>query len=240
MFSATLEMVLSVAYREALSRRHAHLTLEHLLYAIAHDPAGEEILQACGGRPGPPARGAERVPRDLAGEAAPRRGGEPTQTLAFRRVLQTAVLHTQSAGREEANVGDVLAAIMQQPKSQAAQLLAAQGVTRLDVLNFISHGVTKVPLAAAARGARPRRRRRGAHRRARPALRLCGEPHRARARGDARPAGGPARRDPARAGGALPPAQEQPRVRGRGRGRQDRAGGRAGPAPAGRGRAAAS
>jgi ATP-dependent Clp protease ATP-binding subunit ClpA len=146
MFSATLEMVLSVAYREAVSRRHAFLTLEHLLYAIAHDPAGEEILLAC-------AADLDRLRRELReyletsleklpSEAA----AEPSQTLAFRRVLQTTVLHTQSAGREEANVGDVLAAIMQQPKSRAAQLLGGQGITRLDILNFISHGVTKVPL----------------------------------------------------------------------------------------------
>jgi ATP-dependent Clp protease ATP-binding subunit ClpA len=148
MFSATLEMVLSVAYREAVSRHHAFLTLEHLLYAIVHDPAGEEILMGC-------AVDLDRLRRDLReylesslerlpSDAAP----EPAQTLAFRRVLQTTVLHTQSAGRDEANVGDVLAAIMQQPKSRAAQLLAGQGVTRLDILNFISHGVTKVPTAA--------------------------------------------------------------------------------------------
>src|SRR5262245_12218752 len=136
MFSATLEMVLSVAYREAVSRRHAFLTLEHLLYAIAHDTSGEEILVAC-------AVDLDRLRRELReyleqslerlpAEAAP----EPSQTLAFRRVLQTTVLHTQSAGRDEANVGDVLAAIMQQPKSRAAQLLSAQGVSRLDILNF--------------------------------------------------------------------------------------------------------
>src|SRR5206468_8022228 len=73
---------------------------------------------------------------------------DPEQTLAFRRVLQTAILHVQSAQRSEANAGDVLAAILQQPQSYAAQLLADQGITRLDVLNFISHGITKAPLAA--------------------------------------------------------------------------------------------
>ena len=61
---------------------------------------------------------------------------EPEQTTAFRRVLQTAILHVQSAQRSEANVGDILAAILQQPKSYAAQLLADQGVTRLDVLEL--------------------------------------------------------------------------------------------------------
>ncbi len=148
MFSPSLEMVLNVAFREAVARRHAHLTLEHLLYAVANDPAGEEILRACG-------VDLERLRVDLRRhldervESLPKGNEhEPVQTLAFRRVLQAAVLHVQSAGRDEANVGDVLAALLQQPKSQAARLLAAQGVTRLDVLNYISHGVTKLPAPA--------------------------------------------------------------------------------------------
>ena len=71
--------------------------------------------------------------------------------MAFRRVLQTAILHVQSAQRDEANAGDILAAILQQPKTHAAQLLAEQGVTRLDILNYISHGIAKVPLAGRRR-----------------------------------------------------------------------------------------
>ena len=74
------------------------------------------------------------------------RAREPAQTLGFRRVLQTAVLHVQSAGKDEVRSGDVLAAILQQPKAYAAELLKAQDVTRLDVLNYISHGISKVPL----------------------------------------------------------------------------------------------
>src|SRR5262245_61317881 len=70
---------------------------------------------------------------------------EPAQTVAFRRVLQTAAMHVQSAQREEIQAGDILAAILQQPQTRAAQLLAAQGVTRLDVLEFLSHGITKTP-----------------------------------------------------------------------------------------------
>ena len=145
MFSPALELILSVAYREAVTRRHAHLTVEHLLYAAAHDPAGEEILRAC-------AVDVERLRRELRRyleeevEQLPRgKEQEPTQTLAFRRVIQMAVLHVQSAGKDQANLGDILAALLQQPKSKAAQLLSAQGVSRLDVLNFISHGVSKVP-----------------------------------------------------------------------------------------------
>ena len=81
--------------------------------------------------------------------------------MAFRRVLQAAVMHVQSAGRDEANAGDVFAAILQQPKSHAAQLLAAQGITRLDILNYISHGISKMGAgglgASVPRTARPTR-----------------------------------------------------------------------------------
>jgi ATP-dependent Clp protease ATP-binding subunit ClpA len=147
MLSPAVEVVLSVALREAFSRRHGHLTLEHLLFAVANHPAGEEILQACGVDLNRLRADLRRYLEDQV-EALPRgREQEPSQTLAFRRVLQAAVLHVQSAGREEASVGDVLAALLQQPKSPAAQFLGAQGVTRLDVLNYISHGVTKVPRA---------------------------------------------------------------------------------------------
>jgi ATP-dependent Clp protease ATP-binding subunit ClpA len=76
----------------------------------------------------------------------PRRS--PAQTLSFRRVLQTAVLHVQSSGRSQAEVGDLLAAVLQQTKSHAAALLTAQGITRLDVLNFISHGISRGPASA--------------------------------------------------------------------------------------------
>ena len=144
MFSAALEMVLNVALREALTRRHGHLTLEHLLYAVANHPAGEEILRACAVDLDKLRADCSKYLDDSVERLPKGKDQEPAQTLAFRRVLQTAVLHVQSAGREEAHVGDVLAAILQQPKSQAALLLAAHGVTRLDILNYVSHGVTKV------------------------------------------------------------------------------------------------
>jgi ATP-dependent Clp protease ATP-binding subunit ClpA len=145
MFSASLERVLNLAAREAMVRRHADLTIEHLLFAAAHDPEGEEILEASGAD-------VARLRRELAEfleqtmqrlPANSRR--PPQQTLAFRRVLQTAVVHVQSAGKDEAGVGDMLAALMRETRSHAVELLGAQGVTRLDVLNFISHGVRKVP-----------------------------------------------------------------------------------------------
>ena len=145
MFSAALELILNVAYREAASRGHTHLTLEHLLYALVHDPEGEKILIACGGDLPALRHSLDEFLSTL--EQFPRgaQGREPDQTLAFQRVLQTAVLHVQSAGKDEVRFGDVLAAILQQPNSYAAELLQSQGITRLDVLNYISHGIAKNP-----------------------------------------------------------------------------------------------
>ncbi|HET9371560.1 MAG TPA: ATP-dependent Clp protease ATP-binding subunit ClpA [Vicinamibacterales bacterium] len=143
MFSASIAIVLELAYREAVSRRHAYLTLEHLLFALCHDTEGERILKGCGAD-------LQKLRSELSDYLedsieALRRGHErePEQTAAFRRVLQTAVLHVQSAQRAEVQAGDVLAAIMQQPKSHAAKLIEAQGITRLDILEFISHGIAK-------------------------------------------------------------------------------------------------
>jgi ATP-dependent Clp protease ATP-binding subunit ClpA len=147
MFSASVEAILHIAYREAVSRRHAYLTLEHLLYALLHDTDGERILAACGANLAVLRRQLNEYLDESIEQLGRGRDREPEQTAAFRRVLQTAVIHVQSAQRDEAHVGDVLAAILQQPKAHAAVLLAQQGVTRLDVLEFISHGIAKNPLA---------------------------------------------------------------------------------------------
>ena len=146
MFSQTVERVLAITFREAVSRRHTHVTVEHLLYVLAHDPDGEKILQACGADvPTLSQALAEFLDRSM--EKFPSAvEGEPEQTAAFRRVLQTAVLHVQSAGRDEVREGDLFAAILQQPKTHAAHLLSDQGISRLDILNYISHGISKVPL----------------------------------------------------------------------------------------------
>jgi len=144
-FSASLAAVLQIAFREAVSRRHAYLTPEHLLYVLAHDPDGERILGACGAD-------LAQLRHDLGAyldtsieQFTRGKDREPEQTAAFRQMLQTAVLHVQSAQREEAHAGDVLAALLQQPKTYAARLLAEQGITRLDILEYISHGIAKRP-----------------------------------------------------------------------------------------------
>lgn len=148
MFSPSLEVILTVAYREAAARRHTHLTLEHLLYALAHDPDGERILAACGADLPQLRRDLDKYLDEHIEQFSRGQQKEPEQTMAFRRVLQTAVLHVQSAGRQEVQSGDVLAATLQQSKSYAAQLLANQGVSRLDILEYITHGISKVPPAS--------------------------------------------------------------------------------------------
>ena len=145
MFSASVELLLSVAFREATARRHTHLTLEHLLYVLAHDTEGERILGACGADL-PKLRQELDKYLQKSVEQFPRgQQKEPDQTLSFRRVLQTAVLHVQSSGKGEVEAGDLIAAMLQQARSYAAQLLESHGITRLDVLNYISHGIAKVP-----------------------------------------------------------------------------------------------
>src|SRR3954462_13260426 len=148
MFSPSLEVILTVAYREAAARRHTHLTLEHLLYALAHDPDGERILSACGADLPQLRRDLDKYLDEHIEQFSRGQQKEPEQTMAFRRVLQTAVLHVQSAGRQEVQSGDVLAATLQQSKSYAAQLLPGQGVSRLDILEYITHGISKVPPAS--------------------------------------------------------------------------------------------
>jgi ATP-dependent Clp protease ATP-binding subunit ClpA len=146
-FSASVELLLSVAFREATARRHTHLTLEHLLYVLAHDTEGERILSACGADL-PKLRQELDKYLQKSVEQFPRgQQKEPDQTLSFRRVLQTAVLHVQSSGKGEVEAGDLIAAMLQQSRSYAAQLLDSHGITRLDVLNFVSHGIAKVPSA---------------------------------------------------------------------------------------------
>ena len=120
--------------------------------ALAHDLDGERILAACGADLPQLRKDLDKYLNEQVEQFSRGQQKEPEQTLAFRRVLQTAVLHVQSAGRQEVQSGDVLAATLQQNKSYAAQLLAAQGVTRLDVLEYITHGISKVPPAHSPSG----------------------------------------------------------------------------------------
>jgi ATP-dependent Clp protease ATP-binding subunit ClpA len=139
-----LQLTLQAALREAIARRHRYLTIEHLLYALLHDEQGLEVLRNSGARVGRLRRELEQFfDEDLEKHD----GSEPVQTqqtLAVHRVLQAALHHAESAEKDEVHAGDLVAAIMQEPDSHAVALLRAQGVSRLDVLQYISHGISKL------------------------------------------------------------------------------------------------
>jgi ATP-dependent Clp protease ATP-binding subunit ClpA len=140
----SLQLTLNAAYRESMVRRHAYLTVEHLLYALLHDEAGAEILRHSGAELSALKSALDKFfAEDL--ETVP--GDEPyetQETLAFHRVIQQAVTHCESAEKEEVDSGDLLAALFQEPDSFAVNLLRSQGVSRLDMLQYISHGVSKL------------------------------------------------------------------------------------------------
>jgi ATP-dependent Clp protease ATP-binding subunit ClpA len=138
-----LHLTLQAALREAVVRRNPYLTVEHLLYALAHDRRGEEILVHAGAHlPALKAALEKFLTDDL--ERVP--GEDPVetrQTLAFHRVLQHALAHCASAEKPEVDAGDLLAALFQEPDSYAVTLLRSQGVSRLDLLHYVSHGISK-------------------------------------------------------------------------------------------------
>ena len=139
-----LQLTLQAAHREAVVRRHAYLTLEHLLYALIHTEEGATILLHAGADVDRLRVELERFfDEDL--ESVP--GDDPVetlQTLAFHRVVQTAIDHTANAEKEEVEIGDLIVALFNEPDAHAMTLLRAQGVSRLDLLRYISHGESKL------------------------------------------------------------------------------------------------
>jgi ATP-dependent Clp protease ATP-binding subunit ClpA len=149
MIAQELEVSLHMAFVEARQKRHEFITVEHLLLALLDNPSAAEALRCCGGQ-------LEQLRRDLSNfivEHTPSIEGDAdidTQpTLGFQRVIQRAILHVQSSGKKEVNGANVLVAIFGEKDSHAVYYLLKQGITRLDVVNFISHGISKVPQATA-------------------------------------------------------------------------------------------
>ena len=144
MFSKDLELTIGQCYREARERRHEFMTVEHLLLALLENPSAAAVLRACGAdltKLGQELRSiiGETVPVLPAGDE---RDTQPT--LGFQRVLQRAVYHVQSSGRKEVTGANVLVAIFSEKDSHAVYFLGQQDVSRLDVVNYISHGVAKI------------------------------------------------------------------------------------------------
>ncbi len=144
MIAQELEVSLHMAFVEARQKRHEFITVEHLLLALLDNPSAAETLRACGGN-------IEQLRKDISrfiDEHTPSIDGKDdidTQpTLGFQRVIQRAILHVQSSGKKEVNGANVLVAIFGEKDSHAVYYLQKQGITRLDVVNFISHGISKI------------------------------------------------------------------------------------------------
>ncbi|MFA5516431.1 MAG: ATP-dependent Clp protease ATP-binding subunit ClpA [Desulfuromonadales bacterium] len=152
MFSQEVQITFTLAVREAQRRQHEYLTTEHVLYAILFEESGQEIIRSCGGDLDSLREAIEEFfGKHL--ETVPQQDeAVPEQTIGLQRVLQRTVIHLQSVGKKEITVGDVLAAILEEKSSHAAHFLQEQGISRLDVLEFISHGVTKEPRNAESTG----------------------------------------------------------------------------------------
>jgi ATP-dependent Clp protease ATP-binding subunit ClpA len=153
MIAQELEVSLHMAFMDARQKRHELITVEHLLLAMIDNPTAAEVLRACGAKLDtlrtelnqyidehtPIVNGADEV--------------DTQPTLGFQRVIQRAMLHVQSSGKKEVTGANVLVAIFGEKDSHAVFFLHQQGVTRLDIVNYISHGVSKVPEAEKAQSA---------------------------------------------------------------------------------------
>ncbi|RDH80650.1 MAG: ATP-dependent Clp protease ATP-binding subunit ClpA [endosymbiont of Galathealinum brachiosum] len=144
MLSKELEASLNVAFNEARNKRHEYITVEHLLLALLDNSSANSVLKACGAD-------LLRLKGDLSqylDENTPvfheDQIGEVQPTLGFQRVLQRAVFHVQSSGKKEVTGANVLVAIYGEQESQAIYLLHQQDVNRLDIVNYVSHGISKI------------------------------------------------------------------------------------------------
>jgi ATP-dependent Clp protease ATP-binding subunit ClpA len=148
MISKEVEAVLGEALGEANRRRHEYLCNEHVLYAMLKEPKGRDILVHCGAN-------LEHLRAELEAyfeqdlEAAPANHDfSVQQTVAFERLMQRALAHVHYSGKEDLDSGDILAALLEEEDSHAAFFLETQGVTRLNILNYVSHGVGATPMGA--------------------------------------------------------------------------------------------
>ncbi len=142
--SRELEICLALAINDARRRHHEYVCLEHLLHALLHDEDVIEIIRHCGGDVLALKRRLENFLDQQVDKAPGERPPNPLQTTAVQRVLQRAAAHVQSAGKSEILARSVLVALFREPDSHATYFLEQQGVTRLDVICYISHGISKL------------------------------------------------------------------------------------------------
>lgn len=142
MIDKDLQIIISATVEDAIERGHQYLTVEHLTYAILHDDYGMEIIRNCGGNP-------EKIKLSLEtflDQNIPKRKGkgQAQPTIAFQRVMERTLNHVKSAEKKQADAGDFLASIFLEEETYAVSLLKSYGITRLDILNYISHGIPKI------------------------------------------------------------------------------------------------
>jgi len=145
MLNKDLEVSLNLAFRQAKESRHEFMTVEHLLLALLDNPSAIEALGACGAD----LAKLRKSLLDFIGETTPmipvgEDERETQPTLGFQRVLQRAVFHVQSSGKNEVSGSNVLVAIFSEQESQAAYILKKSDISRLDIVNYISHGIAKI------------------------------------------------------------------------------------------------
>ena len=145
MIAQELEVSLHMAFVDARQKRHEFITVEHLLLALCDNPSASEVLKACAAK----IDELKKALADFVTQHTPTVAGsgevDTQPTLGFQRVIQRAILHVQSSGKKEVTGANVLVAIYGEKDSHAVYFLHQQGVSRLDVVNFISHGITKGP-----------------------------------------------------------------------------------------------
>jgi len=147
MIAQELEVSLHMAFVEARQARHEFITVEHLLLALLDNPSAAEVLRACACNIEDLRKSLQNFIADNTPVLPPNSEADTQPTLGFQRVIQRAIMHVQSTsnGKKEVTGANVLVAIFGEKDSHAVYYLHQQGVTRLDVVNFISHGITKAP-----------------------------------------------------------------------------------------------
>ncbi|MEW6115950.1 MAG: ATP-dependent Clp protease ATP-binding subunit ClpA [Nitrospirota bacterium] len=145
MINKELELSIEATIRDAESRRHEYLTIEHLLLALLHDEWGAEIITGCGGDVARLKSLLEQFFQEKVPKLPKKTDTYPRTTVGFQRVIQRALHHIRSAGKEEVDAGDILASLLLEDDSHAAYFLESEGISRLDILNYISHGASIMP-----------------------------------------------------------------------------------------------
>ena len=155
MLTRELQQTIQRAFEEAGQRRHEYVTLEHLLYALVHEKTASDVLRNCGGDVPALKRELEQFLAQSIEPLPQRSRVKPAYTAAFARVRERATLQAQGSGQTTIDSGNILAAMFQERRSHAVYLLEKQGISRLDVLNYIAHGVSKLESGTEEDAAQP-------------------------------------------------------------------------------------